>query len=88
MANWTFTVNETTYESPTISVGLWSAVAQLLNGRAHNFGDLDPFIGPDQLAAWYAVLAADSSDNKNVQFHLEEAMAMPMVQLVSMVNVE
>lgn len=88
MANWSMTVNDTTYHSPEITVGLWASVAQLMGDRVKNFGDLDPFVGPDQLAAWYAVLAADSSDNKSVQFHLENAYAMPMVQLVQLVTLE
>lgn len=82
------TVNDKTYHSAQISVGLWSTVSQVLDGRARNFDDLQPYIGPDQLAAWYAVLAADSSENKNVQHHLQEAYSMPMVKLVTMVNVE
>ena len=88
MANWTFTIDDKKFPSAAISVGLWSAVAQVLDGRARTFDDLQPYIGPDQLAAWYAVLKADSSDNKNVQQHLQEAYSMPMAKLILMVNVE
>lgn len=88
MANWTMTVNTKKYESPTITVGLWSSVAALLGPRATDFGTLHPYLGPDQAAAWYAVLAADSSDNKAVQSHLEDAYKMPLSQLISMIEVE
>lgn len=88
MANWTMKVNDRTYESPMISVGLWSAVATVLGDKATDFDALAPYRGPDQAAAWYAVLAADSSDDKAVQKHLQDAMAMPLVRLISMINVE
>jgi hypothetical protein len=89
MANWTMTINDKAFRSAEVSVGLWSAVAQVMGPeRVKTFDDLQPYVGPDQLAAWYAVLVADSSDDKDVMTHLKTAYAMPMVELVSMVTVE
>jgi len=88
MANWNMKVNDKTYESAMIPVGLWSSVATILGDRATDFEALNPYRGPDQAAAWYAVLAADSSENKAVQSHLQDAMKMPLVQLIAMINVE
>ncbi len=88
MANWSMTINDKTYHSATISVGLWSAVQQLMGDRAVTFDSLQPYVGPDQMAAWYAVLLADSSENKDVQTHLRAAYAMPLADMVGLVNVE
>lgn len=87
MANWSMTVNEKTYNSPEISVGLYSAVAQVLGRPVTSFDELLPYTGPDVMAAWYAVLFADSGDDKNVQAHLLRAMGMPIAQLITTITI-
>jgi hypothetical protein len=63
-------------------------VQTLLGDKATDFDALQPYKGPDQLAAWYAVLSADASDIKDVQFHLAQAYAMPLAVLIGTVTVE
>lgn len=87
MANWKITLpSGKTYEKAEIALGVYSVVAELLNEKVKNWDDLEPYMGPNQLVAWIAVLSADESDVKDVQFHLQNAMTMPMAAAIRLID--
>lgn len=74
-----------TYNQATITAGQYNTVAEILDGADWNH--LEPTVGPRQLIAWVAILKAVESDDKDVMTHLVEVMQMPMIDVVSMLQV-
>jgi hypothetical protein len=86
MASWKITLpSGTTYNQATISAGQYNAVAEVLEGA--DWAHREPTVGPRQLIAWVAILKASESDDRDVMKHLVDVMGMPMVDVVSMLQV-
>jgi len=86
MASWKITLpSGKTENGATISAGQYMTVAELLDGA--DWAHIEPTVGPRQLIAWLAVLVASESDDKDVSAHLVRIMQMPMVDVMSMLQV-
>lgn len=86
MATWKITLpSGTTYNQATITAGQYNAVAEVLDGADWNH--LEPTVGPRQLIAWIAILKASEAEDKDVMTNLVEVMNMPMVDVVSMLQI-
>lgn len=85
MASWKITLpSGTTHNGATISAGQYMAVAELLDGA--DWSKIEPTVGPRQLIAWVAVLAAGEGEG-DVAAELVQVMQAPMVDIMRMLQV-
>jgi len=77
----------TEHTSATITAGQFIAVAEVINGV--NWDQVEPTVGPRQLVAWIAMLSASEADGAgDIAVELERVMAMPMNEVIQMLNVD
>jgi hypothetical protein len=77
----------TEHTSGTITAGQFVAVSEVIDGARWDM--VEPTVGPRQLIAWVAVLAAGEDDSDgDLATELAKIMAMPMNDVIRMLNVD
>jgi hypothetical protein len=77
----------TEHTSATITAGQFVAVSEVIDGA--RWDQVEPTVGPRQLIAWVAVLAAsEENGDGDLASELAKVMAMPMNDVIKMLNVD
>jgi hypothetical protein len=86
MASWKIELRDKTVVTrEEATVADFVGVAELLAGA--NWNQIDPTLGPRELATWVAVLEVNHGDGENISVEIEKIMRIPMVELIQRIEV-